>query len=124
MMKRWRKPKRKGFLSESLDGTISSNSRHKKTHIILYRAGGGVLAQYPLHSYPLPEATILSLSVQYFDDPEPCHIHRSAVLARAMEELASLCPEGEAVPIGTLPAQQQAYFAEGEAEAFAIGAEA
>lgn len=40
-----------------------------------------------LKDIPLKEEVILQKSVEFFDDPEPCHIHRSAVRARLTAEL-------------------------------------
>ena len=40
-----------------------------------------------LKDLPLKEEIILEKSIQFFSDPEPCHIHRSAVAPRLTEEL-------------------------------------
>lgn len=40
-----------------------------------------------LKDIPLKESIILEKSVQFFDDPEPCHIHRNAVRVRLTEEI-------------------------------------
>jgi hypothetical protein len=36
---------------------------------------------------PLKDSVIIEKSIQYFDDPEPCNIHRTAVRVRLTEEL-------------------------------------
>lgn len=36
---------------------------------------------------PLKEKTIISKSIEWFSDPEPCMIHRSAVMKRLYFEL-------------------------------------
>lgn len=41
----------------------------------------------PLKDIPLKESVILSKSVEFFNDPEPCHIHRGAVRVRLAAEI-------------------------------------
>lgn len=48
---------------------------------------GHVVYEGFLKDIPLRESIILEKSVQFFNDPEPCHIHRSAVRVRLTEEL-------------------------------------
>lgn len=40
-----------------------------------------------LEALPLCESVILQKSIQFFDDPEPCYIHRDAVRIRLLAEL-------------------------------------
>ena len=40
-----------------------------------------------LKDVPLKESVILEKSVAFFDDPEPCHIHRGAVRTRLTAEI-------------------------------------
>ena len=49
------------------------------SQITLYGADEAVLASCPAAEFALPEETVLALSVEYFNDPEPCSIHRGAV---------------------------------------------
>ena len=44
-----------------------------------------------LKDLPLKESVILAKSVEFFDDPEPCHIHRSAVRTRLTAEIQNEC---------------------------------
>ena len=50
-------------------------------------AQGKLLAAAPLHFFVPPENVILDLSMEFFQDPQPCMIHRSAVLCRIYVEL-------------------------------------
>src|SRR5574344_1768310 len=54
--------------------------RHKQTlpELKLYHDNKMIYQGY-LKDVPLKESVILAKSVEFFDDPEPCHIHRSAV---------------------------------------------
>lgn len=40
-----------------------------------------------LSDLPIRESVILEKSEQFFNDPEPCHIHRNAVRSRLTEEI-------------------------------------
>lgn len=39
---------------------------------------------------PLCEPVIIQKSIQFFDDPEPCYIHRNAVRIRMLAELEQI----------------------------------
>lgn len=84
--------------------------RRAQPQLVLLRADGAVLSACPLGEYVLPEAVVLALSVEYFEDPEPCDIHRSAVHRRAMMELMELCPKGASLPLDALPAAMRPWF--------------
>ena len=40
-----------------------------------------------IEALPLCESVIIQKSIQFFDDPEPCYIHRDAVRIRMLAEL-------------------------------------
>lgn len=63
---------------------------------------GRVLFEEELERLPIGESVVLSLSAEFFDDPEPCEIHRSAVIMRALEEIRLACAADQPVPIGGL----------------------
>ncbi len=52
----------------------------------LYGASG-LLYDGLLKDIPIKEETLLAKSIEFFDDPEPCHIHRSAVRTRLTAEI-------------------------------------
>lgn len=54
---------------------------------ITLSAGDSVIYKGYLKDLPIKEKIILQKSIQFFSDPEPCHIHRSAVALRLTEEL-------------------------------------
>lgn len=84
--------------------------RKAELQLILLRADDEVLLACPLAEYVLPEKVVLALSTEYFDDPEPCSIHRSAVHKRAMLELMDFCPAGQTAAVASLPAAMRAWF--------------
>ena len=92
------------------------NKARASVRIELLDEGGAVLGAWPAAQFPLPEDVVLALSVEYFNDPEPCHIHRSAVHKRAMMELMECCPVGTQVAVSSLAAAQRRYFPEGACE--------
>ena len=76
----------------------------------LLDADGHLLQTLAPAELKLPEDVVLELSELYFNDPEPCHIHRAAVHKRAVMELMERCSAGERVPIAALTAIQQRCF--------------
>ncbi len=61
----------------------------KKNHVPkleLYAQGVQIYNGF-LKDIPLKEAVILEKSVEFFNDPEPCHIHRGAVRVRLTAEI-------------------------------------
>lgn len=46
-----------------------------------------VLLERKLISLPLDEAAVIYKSIEFFNDPEPCMIHRSAVMKRLFAEI-------------------------------------
>ena len=77
----------------------------------LLDADGHLLQTLALAELKLPEDVVLELSELYFNDPEPCHIHRAAVHKRAVMELMERCPVGESVPVTALTPIQQRCLA-------------
>ncbi|MBM7582732.1 hypothetical protein JOD02_001589 [Caldicoprobacter guelmensis] len=47
---------------------------------------GKMLFERKLTAIPLKEEVIILRSIEYFNDPEPCMIHRSAVMKRIFME--------------------------------------
>lgn len=46
-----------------------------------------IILEGKLTSLPLKEEFIISKSIEFFNDPEPCMIHRSAVMKRIFMEI-------------------------------------
>lgn len=86
--------------------------RSGQQKIILVKDGaGGICYQGRPEEMRFPEAVILRLSIDFFDDPSPCFIHRSAVIARIAEELRAGIPAGELCRVFALPDPLPGYFA-------------
>ena len=94
--------------------------KRKQTKIFLYDSEGACREAYALIDYPLPESAVRELSVLYFNDPEPCHIHRTAVQSRAMAELMQGRETGVQYPVNTLTELQQKYFDQNRYTAFSF----
>ena len=61
---------------------------YENLKISLLDAGNGILFEKKITSLPLKDEVIISKSIEFFDDPEPCMIHRSAVMKRLFVEMA------------------------------------
>lgn len=58
----------------------------------------------------IPESLIIELSIEFFDDPEPCHIHRGAVLKRVYMEINMLLGNNSVTPVADLPESVLRYL--------------
>lgn len=58
----------------------------KETTVIWYN-GGTCNRTYDLGDIPIKEEVIIQKSIDFFSDPEPCYIHRGAVVVRLNEEI-------------------------------------
>lgn len=65
----------------------------------------------PLAQMQYAPATVKALSIEFFGDPEPCQIHRCAVIQRAMAEIEAACPVGVPLALTNLPPRIAGFFA-------------
>lgn len=80
----------------------------KDPTMILRDGNNNILAESPLYKYPFEEQGIIASSIEFFKDPEPCEIHRGAVLSRSIAHFKMVCPLGEQIQISALdPLLQQ-----------------
>ena len=70
-------------------------------------ADGRLLFSGQLQRLTLPEPVLLALSEEFFADPEPCEIHRSAVMSRAMAEIEAALPVDAPCRVDCLNARMQ-----------------
>lgn len=73
----------------------------------LLDAEGESLYLAPVDRLRFEEPVVVALSVEFFDDPSPCEIHRSAVVLRAIEEIRSACAGQEHRPVAGLSPRVQ-----------------
>ncbi len=59
-----------------------------RVEISLKDASDRIMLKKKLTGLPLREEVVLKWSVEWFNDPEPCMIHRSAVMKRLFMEWA------------------------------------
>lgn len=72
-------------------------------------ADGGTLFRGRISELPLSEKTILGKSMEFFQDPEPCYIHRSAVMMRLYTEISDALGESA----GPAPVSLKSYAENG-----------
>lgn len=67
------------------------NKRNKKpkTMFSFYDSQGTLLSTGELNAIPIKEAIIIQKSIEFFNDPQPCYIHRGAVTVRLLAEIES-----------------------------------
>ena len=61
--------------------------QEKQKSIVVVRTKAGIMFQGEVMELPLTEDIIIQKSIHFFNDPAPCHIHRSAVRVRLLAEL-------------------------------------
>ena len=63
--------------------------RKNATAIVKICISNGGQPRYagPINELPVGEGVLIAKSIEFYDDPEPCFIHRSAVQARLYAEL-------------------------------------
>lgn len=72
----------------------------------------GILYEGEIKEYPYREEVILTQSIEWFQDREPCYIHRSAVIHRmalAIEDFM-VEKEGQSILWSDLPGDLQGYM--------------
>lgn len=61
--------------------------KKKSKRYLTITTASNILYEGLFHSLPFPESVIIEKSIQFFDDPQPCFIHQSAVRSRLLLEL-------------------------------------
>lgn len=70
--------------------------KKKVTKYITITAQNEILYSGKWHELTFAEDIILSYSIRFFDDPDPCFIHREAVRVRLLAELEKEFPGPDA----------------------------
>jgi len=68
----WRKAKKDNF------------SQKRRVEV---RLGGNILFNGSLMDLPIKEEWVIKKSIEFFNDPAPCYIHRGAVTVRLLNEI-------------------------------------
>lgn len=79
--------------------------------LTLLDAQGMSLFCGPLSALEFTEPVILALSQEFYNDPAPCVIHRSAVMQRAMMEIETAIPLGQPLPLRMLSSRIAGFLA-------------
>ena len=53
-----------------------------KVRIVKISSNNDILFSGPVNELPILDKQVIAGSVEFYDDPEPCMIHRSAVISR------------------------------------------
>ena len=68
---------------------------------------GAILFEGPPAQLPFPQEAVFKKCLQYYNDPEPCHIRRGAVILRMAAEIQQAV---EVAPIHPLQGPWREYF--------------
>lgn len=80
--------------------------------ILVTDIDGNVCFRGNAAEFPLSESSIIKLSMEFYNDPSPCEIHRSAVRMRAFYEILEVCPAKEICTLNTLPDRVREFFSD------------
>ncbi len=86
-------------------------SKQKKAvaWLTLYDGAGNVAKKIRLMDLAVPEGIVIEKSIEFFHDPAPCVIHRTAVLSRLMMEMECALSTCAKAPLESLPAEIRRY---------------
>jgi hypothetical protein len=76
----------------------------------LWDEEGRLLFDGRISALEFEEACVVRLSEEFYGDPNPCEIHRSAVMRRAMMEIERALPPGQSARAKALPPRVLGFF--------------
>ena len=95
--------------------------RRKADHrITVTDAAGSAILDVMSTDFELPEEAVIRLSIEFFNDPSPCEIHRAAVRWRAVQQLVESCPKGQKVPVEKLDPLLRGVFPKGAVAVYIV----
>lgn len=74
----------------------------RHTELTLMDRAGSILYTGDLIGMNVPDELVVALSVEFFNDPTPCEIHRNAVLSRVFLSIEDALPCGTPISIEAL----------------------
>ena len=74
----------------------------RQTTLTLTDEAGCILYTGNLTGMNVQDDLVVALSVEFFDDPAPCEIHRNAVLSRIFLSIEEALPSWTPISINTL----------------------
>lgn len=66
---------------------LKKHNPKSKTQVSVFSCNNELLFNGELHSLPIKESVIISKSIEFFNDSNPCYIHRGAVTVRLLSEI-------------------------------------
>jgi hypothetical protein len=95
-----------------LRGNRKNTLKTSFPHVLILDGQGAPIFDGSLRDLCFPEKLIIGKSIEFFHDPEPCFIHRSAVASRLMAELDLLLRAQPELSIGALEESCPGYLGE------------
>ena len=85
-------------------------ARSRDTILTVRNTDGSILAEAPTSIFPYEEEGIIRASIEFYHDPEPCEIHRGAIVSRSAAHLKMVCPVGKIIEVSALDPLLQALL--------------
>lgn len=92
---------------------FGKKKRKAECRVVARDASGAVLMDVAEGEFALPEDVTIRLSVEFFNDPQPCEIHRAAVRWRALQQLKDGCPANADMALESLEESLRRLFPKG-----------
>lgn len=87
----------------------NKKAARKPAQLQLRKTRGELVFDDRIDKLVVDEARVIELSIRYFNDPEPCFIHRGAVLSRVFGELEAVLTD-QWIAIDQLDAEIQCHL--------------
>jgi len=80
--------------------------------VVITDANGNPLYGGKIYGLPIHDYVIIQKSIEFFNDPEPCYIHKGAVYMRIWTEIEQFLAQtdGGPIPLGCFPENLQSYI--------------
>ncbi len=73
---------------------FGKKKKAEQPRISIWDSAGSILYDGLLTGMTVPYDTICDLSLQFYNDPDPCEIHQNAVLSRVFLEIQEMLKPG------------------------------
>ena len=87
-----------------------NQKKHKRAILCLYTEHMIEFFRDRIDAYPILEELIIAGSIKFFNDPNPCEIHRRAVQIRICEEIEETLNPNTVLPVNELPESIKSYL--------------
>lgn len=86
---------------------FKSSTKKQLKECILFDKDKNIIFSGVYHDIPLKDNVIIEKSIELFNDPNPCFIHRGAIMVRMCCEIEHEC---QSIEMSSIPPITQSYI--------------